>query len=532
MVTDAVPIRSRRDVRRSLCRRLGLATIFAVLIAVILPLSASASDSQAPVVATPSPPAKGPISWQNPYLAPRENNNIHVDSYSSDTYTIPGPTEARSVQITRAHQIPNPAGGRPLEMGLGGTQTFDAQGHLIILGISRSRLSLNMFDENMNVIASRILTGSGPAIGLGSTPSFRNFAGAYYYLDQNDHPVIAQSNNHIVAYRASPGTATAPGTFEVVRDVDVSGVVPAGEVLYAVMPDKYGTIWFTTHGGLVGTVTLDGRIDTLHLPSGEQITKSISVDEGDGADLPSGVYTPSDFKLYRFEADQSGQITIAWSAPYDRGTFTKPGQVGLGTGTTPTVFRMAGHRYVTINDNATPMHINIYRAEDDIAGQSRLFAQVAPFGHRILVADENSLIAFPTVNGAAILAENNWGYRTPLNASFRFTTQPGFARVDVTPAGAAVTSVNNHISVPSVVSQADVTSGLVYTYEKRTDRWWYLTALHLQDLNSVAFSVRVDESTLLDPLTWNNNYSELSIGNADGAIYVGLIGGVAQIKLS
>ena len=94
-----------------------------------------------------------------------------------------------------------------------------------------------------------------------------------------------------------------------------------------------------------------------------------------------------------------------------------------------------------------------------------------------------------------------------------------------------MTTVNNNISIPSVVSQANITTGLVYTYEKRTDGWWYLTALRLTDLNQKAFSVRIGQSTLREPLTWNNNYSQLSIGNTDGFVYVGLVGGIAQVRL-
>ena len=386
----------------------------------------------------------------------------------------------------------------------------------------------------MNALSVRQLPTAprAPSIAGLPSPGFRDFAGAYHYLDQNDHPVIAQADGHIVTYSPAIGTPGHPGTWNVVRDIDLNcdKCLPSGQMLYAVMPDKFGTIWWTTKAGTVGTVTLAGAVDTFIV--GEPITKSISVDEGDGPDLPSGVYTPSDQHLFRFQAGRDGLISVAWQVSYEQGHFVKPGQIALGTGTTPTVFRMNGHRYVTINDNATPMHINIYRAEVDTGGAPRLFAQEKPYGNRLLVADENSLIAFPTTTGAAIISENNWGYRTPLRASFFLTTQPGMSRIDVTPDGkTAVTTVNNNISIPSVVSQANITTGLVYTYEKRTDGWWYLTTLRLTDLSQKAFSVRIGQSTLREPLTWNNNYSQLSIGNTDGFVYVGLVGGIAQVRL-
>jgi hypothetical protein len=91
--------------------------------------------------------------------------------------------------------------------------------------------------------------------------------------------------------------------------------------------------------------------------------------------------------------------------------------------------------------------------------------------------------------------------------------------------------VNNHISVPSVVSHVDTTTGLVYTYEKRTDGWWYLTGLDMNNLNHVVFAVRVGKSTPSQPLAYNNNYAELSVGNGDGNVYVGAIGGIVKIAV-
>jgi hypothetical protein len=515
-------------------------THLVMVLAAAAVVCASGAISGAIARTTPQP------NWQNPYLAPRENNNIHIDSYASDTYTLPGPTGGTFAETIRVDTILYPD-GTTIGLGECATQTFDARGHVISF-CSGSKQGphpgkvLVLLDANMKALAARVIPVPDSQ-GVGNpdpnhTPVWRDFSGGYFYLNQHDHPVIAQPNNHIVEYTPNTGTERAPGYFAPVpgRDFDVSRfITSSGDKLYAVMPDKDGNIWFTTHGGVVGTITLHATADcsqgchAMQLP--DEITKSMAADEGDSRDGPSGVYTPTTSRLYRFEAGPDGRIHIGWSTPYDKGTSQKPGQIALGTGTTPTVFRMAGHRYVTINDNATPMHINIYRAEDHIGNQPRLFAQVAPFGARSKVADENSLIAFRTAAGAAIIAENNWGYRTPLAASFHNTTEPGLARVDVTPGGAKVASVNNHISVPSVVSHVDTTTGLVYTYEKRIDGWWYLTGLDMNDLNHVVFAVRVGKSTPSQPLTYNNNYAELSVGNGDGNVYVGVIGGLVKIAV-
>jgi hypothetical protein len=487
-------------------------------------------------------------TWQNPGLAPNNGNNIHNDSYMSDNYTIPGPTAATGVDVKQVifFLATDPA-TRQLALRILGecaTQTFDAAGNLytvcagLPLNGQPATKSLVAFDPDMKVLAWQEL----PSGDSGSTTDFGG--GGYFYLDDQYRPVVAQANGHLAVYQPLLGTALLPGSFTTVRDIDLTAHLPTGDKLYSSMPDKAGNIWWTSGDGMVGTIAPDDTVRTYDLndpkgsgtrvpadASGHQtIANSLAVDEGDSARGGSGVYIVSTHKLYRFGVKSDGTPKVNWSAAYKRGNKVKPGQVSRGSGTTPTVFGMAGRRYVAIADNATPMNVNIYRAEIKINGEKRLFAQVQPFA-TAKSADENSLIAYPTVAGVALFAENNWGYSGLKAVGGALTTEPGFARIDVTPDGAKLSGVNNTISVPSVVSKSNSASGVVYTYNKSTDGYWYLTGLAPDDVNRTLFSVAIGErSENVYDQAYNNHYSALSLG-PDGALYVGSIFGITQMRL-
>ena len=111
--------------------------------------------------------------------------------------------------------MPDP-NGKQIDLGLGGTQTFDSDGHLIVIGLGQHPVIV-LFDKDMNALSVRQLPTApqAPSIELGlPSPGFRDFAGAYYYLDQSDHPVIAQADGHIVTYSPAIGTPGHPGTWK------------------------------------------------------------------------------------------------------------------------------------------------------------------------------------------------------------------------------------------------------------------------------------------------------------------------------
>jgi hypothetical protein len=236
-------------------------------------------------------------------------------------------------------------------------------------------------------------------------------------------------------------------------------------------------------------------------------------------DENGGVYFLSDYALYRFQIGPDGAPQNTWRSAYDRGVREKPGQNQQGSGTTPTLFNdFAGNRFIAIADNADPlMHVNVYnRQTGALVAQQEVFSA---FPERN--ACENSLIA---VNHS-IIVENNYGNSTPLSTLGPLTTVPGVDRVDFDPTTgqSQVAWENAAVAIPSVVSQLSTSDGLVYTYAKDAEGW-YWAALSFQDGSLVANS-RVPWSNVLGGVLANNFYSGIGLG-PDGSAYAGVFGGV------
>jgi hypothetical protein len=322
-----------------------------------------------------------------------------------------------------------------------------------------------------------------------------------------------------------------------------------------VFPDAQGLLWFTTSGlptpntqngpatspALVGTLVFQGSnqctVKTLTLaptttptnePIYESISKSFAVDPVPAAQGQGGVFIVSDYAMYRFDAAADGTPQITWREAYDRGTPPpKPGQIQVGSGTTPTLM---GTDFVTIADNANPIDVLVYRRAAQVQG-SRLVCKVPVF-ETDASATENSLIA----TNQSIIVENNYGYSGPQATLFNRTTKPGITRIDLNAdqSGCNIVWTNNQESIPSVVSQMSLANGLIYTYTKDADSCstpgpcftaaWYLTAI---DFASGATVFKRLGGT---GLFYNNHYSAVYLGPDQKTAYVGVIGGLIAIR--
>jgi hypothetical protein len=291
--------------------------------------------------ATPNPVAGVAAIPQNPYLASNGSSNMHDDTYMSDVYFTGGPLGK------------SPAVLSTLLGGNAGGIAFDRKGRIVTAAIGQTVRLFLIDPVSLATLATRSF-GNRAAEG-----------GAYLYLDSNDHLVIGGPGGFSV-FEIADNPPARP-VFNLLRNYDLSGVIPAGDAVESLLPDFGGRIWFTTIGGTVGTLDpTTGAVATLSL-SGEQIRNSLAADE------TGGVYIVSDHALYRFNAGVLGQPTIAWREVYDRGYRVKSGQYGQGSGTTPTLM---GTKYVAIADNADPqMHVNVYRRAAEMEG-SRLLCSV------------------------------------------------------------------------------------------------------------------------------------------------------------
>jgi outer membrane protein assembly factor BamB len=428
---------------------------------------------------------------RHPYMAPNGSSNLHVDAYQTDAHRAPGPL-GRDMSRTSTYYNADCA-----------SITFDAQGRLVTVCVGLQGPTLRLLAPGtLAELASFPLPGRQ---ALGSAPSanvFTDFAGGgYFYLDERDRAVLPTTTRHVFVVRE-----TAPAGFALDADYDLTTVVPAGDKIFSALPDWQGRIWFVSNQGRVGFVEpATGRIQVT--ATGEAIANSFAVDE------EGGVFLVTEQALYRFAA-VDGRPQATWRSAYANSGIAKPGQVGAGSGTTPTLTQR-GH--VAITDNADPMNVVLYdrRAGTEIC-RVPVFAQGAS-------ATDQSLVAF----GDALVVENNYGYSGPAATEQGATTTPGLWRVDYDPAtgGCAVAWRSEEIA-PTVVPKVSLATGLLYTYTKpageRSDPW-YLTAIDART-GKTAFKRLAGTG-----LGFNNNYAPVTLA-ADGTAYLGVLGGMVALR--
>ena len=483
-----------------------------------------------PITALPVP--------EDPYMAPNGRSNIHMDAYQSDTYATGGPL-GHAPRVKSATLL-----------GIGGTVTFDSAGRIVILVLGNGPRRLFLLDPvtlgTQWVLDLPPSSSSGTAFG----------GGGYYFLDELDRAVIPTVNQQIWIVQVRKSRPY----LEHVNTCDLSqllGQQISDQSIQSVFPDAQGLLWFTTSGtvenkqtswtvtspALVGTLVFQGSnqctVKTLALAppttptpttptENELISKSFAVDPVPAAQGQGGVFIVSDYAMYRFDAAPDGTPQITWREAYDRGTPPpKPGQIQVGSGTTPTLM---GTDFVTIADNANPIDVLVYRRAAQVQG-SRLVCKVPVFEENAS-ATENSLIA----TNQSIVVENNYGYYGPQATLFNRATTPGITRIDLNAdqSGCNTVWTNNQELIPSVVSQMSLANGLIYTYTKDPDSCstpgpcytaaWYLTAIDFASGQTVF--KRLGGTGLF----YNNHYSAVYLGPDQKTAYVGVIGGLIAIR--
>ena len=453
---------------------------------------------------------------QSPYLAPNGRSALHLDAYQSDTYPTAGPL-GHSPEVTSTFLA-----------AICGTVTFDHEGRIIAACASSNRITAYLMDPvSLQTLASFDLPPTGGNGDFGG--------GGYFFLDNLDRAVIPTRTRDIWRLKE---VDTAAGT-QLVKDHtcadDLPGMIPADQEILSALPDAHGLLWFTTSGGadlstepgMVGTANPDPASSghctvKLHtLPAGEAIAKSFAVDPDPSR---GGVFIVSDHQLYRFDAAADGTPMVTWQEVYDRGVRVKPGQITQGSGTTPTLM---GKDFVTIADNADPrMHVLVYRRAAQTNKPRLVCAE--PVFQPFRSATFNSLIA----TNRSISVENNYGFRDPLSTFFGGTTEPGITRIDLDGDRDSCETIwtNDQESVPNVVSQASLVTGLEYTYSKdpspadapHTDPW-YFTAVDFQSGKTV-YKVLAGTGIL-----YNSYYSSVYLGPDGKTAYVGVLGGLVRI---
>lgn len=444
-------------------------------------------------VAEPLPVMPAP---RNPYLADVEGSTIHNDAWMTDTYTD--------------RRITDPATARVESFFAGGdcaSILFDRRGRLVTTCVSATRVTAYVLDPmTLQPLASRELASRD------FTPTFlTDFSGGgYAVLDAEQRLVVPQYGGIIARFATEVGDQPA---IEPVDTFDVSRELQPGEQITSVVPDWTGPLWFVGRDGTVGLLdTRTGRTSSVRF-EGRVIENSFAVAQG------SGAYVVTSSELAFLQIGDGMRPLVSWTAAYDAGARTKPGQTSTASGTTPTI--MLGGRFVAITDNADPqMHVEVYDAEP--GARDRLVCRVPVFtGGRS--ATENSLVAA----GNAIFVENNYGYRA-VDAVGGRSSEPGVTRIDVDPEmrSCSIAWENRMVRIPSLVSKVSAQDGLFLTYAKDPSVLgidaWSFTALDATS-GEVAWTRLAGTGAL-----FNNHYAALYVGPT-GAIYVGTIAGVVAL---
>ncbi|HKP89484.1 MAG TPA: hypothetical protein VJT75_05860 [Thermoleophilaceae bacterium] len=441
-------------------------------------------------------PVTAPRVPRHPFMAPNDRSNLHNDAFQTDANRGPGPL-GRGMRRASTFFANDCA-----------SITFDSRGRIVSVCVGLIRPTLYMLDpKTLDTLASMPLP---PKERPSSTP-FQDFSGGgYFYLDHRDRAVMLTNDRHLYVVRETPG----PG-FAIERDYDLNGAIGLMDKPFSALPDWSGRYWFVTTNGVVGTVNRGtGKVQSLDLPGDEGIQNSFSIDT-DG-----GVYIVSNVALYRFDAGPGGEPKVTWRAVYPNSGIHKPGQADASSGTTPTLMKGG---LVAITDNADPTHIVVYRKAPKVAG-GRVVCRHPIFKKGASATDQSLNVA-----GRAIVAENNYGYTGPPATQDGASTTPGLTRVDLDRDGTGCHHVwTSREIAPTVVPKISLPNGLVYTYTKpaREDGsdFWYLTALDFRTGKRV-YSFRAGEG-----LGYNNNYAPITIGPDNGAVYIGVLGGMAMLR--
>jgi hypothetical protein len=479
----------------------GAAGLAAALALIVVP-----SAHAAPPI--PSDPAPGDVATftgspakprrlaateapRHPHMAPNARSNLHDDGFQTDSYWIAGPL-GRDMGVLSTAQFADCA-----------SVTFDSRGRIVTVCVGVAGPQLVLMDpKTLDTIASMTLPPRLPGTG----GIFNDFAGGgYFFLDDKDRAVVSTTTRHLCVV-----SVQAAG-FALQRDYDLTSAIPLGDKIISSLPDWSGRYWFASTKGVMGTIDPAGGA-VRRLTLGEDIANSFAVDDG------GGVYVVTAKAMYRLDPTAVGAPSVTWREVYENSGIAKPGQVGAGSGTTPTVME---HGRVSIADNADPMNVVVYRRARKVRG-SRVTCKQPVFSKGASATDQ-SLIAARN----SIVVENNYGHGSPQSVRGGMTTAPGIERVDLRAKGNGCHRVwhSNEIA-PSVVPKLSVETGLVYTYTKppRSDGRdpWYFTALDFCTGRTVYRRLAGTG------LGYNNNFAPVTLG-PDGSAYVGALGGLIRL---
>lgn len=461
-----------------------------------------------------------PNEYQNPYMANFDAATMHGSASASDVHAGPFAASANLFLASR-----RAGGALPRQCP---TFTFTRQGVPVILcgGLTSFRLNLidpktldqlDYLDLPMRPSAFQAIIHRNLNIVFDDTSG-----GAYFYLDNHDRVVVADSRQQIRRIPVIKDEADQ-WVFGQEEHWDMRAYVPndcqhydnwwpTGEcdAITSVMPDSGGRIWWVTRAGRYGYLDPNtGQVQHAHFH--EEVQNGMASDE-------KHIYILTDHAIHALQATNTGP-DIVWRQSYDRGSTRKLGSINQGSGTTPSLL---GQDFITFADNADgQINLVVLRRMADIGDDGREVCRV-PLFNPGQSATENSIITY----GRSIIVENNFGYRHAEAPTDWSSIPGGVMRIDVEPSGRACNVIwQSDLVVPSVVPKLSLANGLVYFVsfdEVASGRVWSLVGLDFRD-GKIRHKIPLGTGK-----AFNNNWSSIAL-SPQGQFYVGTRQGFVQI---
>ena len=221
--------------------------------------------------ATPQP-ISAPAIPRNKFMASGSWSNYHNDSYMSDTYFTAGPL-GHSPRVSSSFLGDSEKNPTAITFFM----TFDRKGLLVVsaakgaASFTRRWIQLTLIDPDTLGILAEFDLPSAPVTDMFQIP-----AGAYMYADNQDRIVAGTPQRTIMVVSH---TTTAPFAFTVERTYDLTGAIPEDDGIQALQPDFTGRLWFTSKGGVVGTLDMKTGNVIGTVPLGEKIENGNTIDE-------------------------------------------------------------------------------------------------------------------------------------------------------------------------------------------------------------------------------------------------------------
>ena len=274
---------------------------------------------------------------QHPGLAANGRSSMHNDGWASDSYPGPGPLGRDPEVDTAWYGLEECA-----------TLAFDQRERLVALCGDLRGPVLHVLDRDMQPLATKRLPDRPDVEG--KKPWENLCAGAYFYLDDQDHAVVATTDRRVLEFATSDADGDAD--LSQVRSYDVSGEVPAKDCLIALMPDWAGRSGSSPRTGGSARSTPRRARCPCSTSARRSTTRSRSTSTGSTSSRSRRSTGCRRTTPAGHESTGGRRTTGARAA--------SPASSRRGSGTTPTV--LPGGR-VAITDNADPrMNVVFYDA--------------------------------------------------------------------------------------------------------------------------------------------------------------------------